>query len=394
MTESTSPQPPSQRARWVFLGAGGGLLLLTLLLFATADRPGAESAVGAEATATTIDVLVIEERALERSTRLSAVVEARRRIQLVAETQGRVLEVGADELDRVTADQMLVQVDPLLAEVAVERAAAAVARSQSQLALARDERARFENLATRDVASASRRDQAQNAERVAAANLRDAKASLQEARDARGKKTIRAPFAGVLQGFHVEVGEVLRAGDPLGELLDLGAARLELGVTDREIVDLVPGETVEVTLEAYPGETFEGELLRVGAAADQLTKKFPVEVEIPNPEGRILPGMVARATLHLAAEPNVRRIPRDAALDQFGIRYVWLVVDGDNGPETRRRRVEVRDISFQPGEIEVVSGLENGDVIAVGGIRELREGARVRPRTPALAGAAAEEAGS
>lgn len=394
MNEPTSPQPASGRARWIFLGAGAVLLLLTLLLFATADRPGPASAAGEDATAVLIEVLRIEAAALERSTSLSAVVEARRRIQLVSETQGRVLEVGADELDRVEAGQMLIQVDPLLADVAIERASASIARSQSQLALARDERNRFEKLATRDVASASRRDEAQNAERVASANLRDARASLQEARDAREKKTIRAPFAGVLQSFDVETGEVLRMGDALGELLDLEAARLELGVTDREVVDLEPGQTVEVTLEAYPGEIFEGQLLRVGAAADSLTKKFPVEVELPNPEQRILPGMVARATLHLAAEADVRTIPRDAALDQFGVRYVWLVVEGDGGLEARRRQVEVRDISFRPNRIQVVSGLADGDVIAVGGIRELREGARVRPRSPSLAGSAAEEAGS
>jgi len=378
MTDPAPAAPTGGRARLLFLSAAALLVLASLALFASAPQPERVAAAGADATAIPVRALEIRPRPIARSTRLSGVVEARRRVELFAETSGRVVELGAEELDLVTEDQLLAQVDPLLAEVAVERGLAAVARAESQLGLAASERKRFESLAGRDAASASRRDQAVSGHTVAAANLREARANLAEARDQLAKKTIRAPFAGVLQSFPVEKGELLRVGEKLAELLDLTEARIDLGVTDREIVELRAGAPAAVSLEAYPGEAFEGRILRVGAAADRVSRKFPVEIAVDNTAGRILPGMVARVTLGLGEPEPMRAIPRDAALDQFGVRFVYVIEPGDEGLVVRRRRVAVRDIPFRPEEIELVSGLEDGERIATSGIRELRDGAAVR----------------
>lgn len=382
MTESETPaldpRATHGRARWLFMGAAALLLTAAAGLNVCAPKPQTKAAAGADATAVAVRAQLIEARPLLRTTRLSGVIEARRRVELFAEVGGRVIEVGAEDLDRAEKEQLLVQMDPLLTEVAVERAEAAVQRSESELALAESERKRFENLATRDAASASRRDQAVNGQKVAAANLREARANLAEARDQLGKKTLRAPFTGVLQGFAVEVGEFLRAGDPVGELLDLETARIELGVTDREVVDLSAGAKVEVALEAYPDEPFEGTVLRVAAAADMTSRKFPVEIELANPERRILPGMIARVSLGLGEPGPVRAVPRDAVLDQFGVRFVYMITEGEEGLVATRRRVEVRDIPFRPEQLELVSGLEDGDRIAVQGLHDLRDGARVR----------------
>ncbi|MCP3986214.1 MAG: efflux RND transporter periplasmic adaptor subunit [bacterium] len=379
--QSTTASP--NRARWIFLAAAGLLLLGTIALFGLAPEPLREAAAGADATAVRVDAWTVEPLPLVRTTRLSGVIEARRRVELFAEVGGRVIELGAEDLETVEAGQLLLKMDPLLAEVAVERGLAAVARAESQLALAESERSRFESLATRDAASASRRDQAVNGQKVAAANLREANANLSEARDQLAKKTLRAPFAGALQGFPVEQGEVLAPGEPVGELLDLSAARLELGVTDREIVALRAGARVSVELEAYPGETFEGRILHVGAAADAISHRFPIEVELDNPEQRILPGMVARVSLTLGQPKLARVIPRDATLDQFGVRLVYVIESNEKAAVARQRRVEVRDIPFRPEDLEVISGLEDGEQIATTGIGELRDGSRVNPRKPA-----------
>ncbi len=394
MNEPLASRAPAARARWIFLGAAGLLLLGTFALFGSAPEPEREGAARTDASAVAVSIWTVAPRPLARTTRLSGVVEARRRVELFAEVGGRVTELGAEELDQVEADQLLVQLDPLLTEVAVERALASVARVESQLALAESERKRFESLATRDAASASRRDQAVNAQKVAAANLREARANLSQARDQLAKKTIRAPFAGVLQGFPVERGEVLQPGERVGELLDLTTARLELGVTDREIVTVDTGAEVSVELEAYPGETLEGRVIRVGAAADVTSRKFPVEVELENPERRILPGMIARVRLGLGPPTPVRALPRDATLDQYGVRLVYVVEEGEGGTVVRQRRVELRDIPFQPEEVEVVSGLRDGERVAVSGIRELRDGASVRVRGEASVARAAEEEGA
>ncbi|MBW2241747.1 MAG: efflux RND transporter periplasmic adaptor subunit [Deltaproteobacteria bacterium] len=382
MNDSANSQTASGRARWIFLAAAGLLLVGTFALYSFAPEPQREAAAGVEATAVRVGTWRIEPQLLFRTTRLSGVIEARRRVELFAEVGGRVIELGAEDLEAVEAGQLLVKMDPLLAEVAVERASAAVARAESQLSLAESERARFESLATRDAASASRRDQAVNGQKVAAANLREARANLSEARDQLAKKTLFAPFAGALQGFPVEKGEVLQPGESVGELLDLSTARLALGVTDREIVALRAGASVTVELEAYPGETLEGRILHVGAAADTTSRKFPIEVEIDNPGQRILPGMVARVELKLGEPRPVRLIPRDASLDQFGVRLVYVIEAGEKGPVARQRRIEARGIPFRPEDLEIVSGLEDGEEIVTTGLGELRDGLAVKPRKP------------
>jgi len=138
------------------------------------------------------------------------------------------------------------------------------------------------------------------------------------------------------------------------------------------------GQAVELRVEAFPGEVFDGRVLRVGGAVDDETRKFPVEVEVANPGARLLPGMVGSVALDLGeGEPRLL-IPREAAVDEFGLRFVWRLEPNGGGLAAHRRRVLVRGIPFHPSEFEVVDGLEDGDEIAVTAVRQLREGERVR----------------
>lgn len=352
-----------------------------VVLFRTAPEPERIAAVGASAAMRKVSTLRVAAAPVRLETDVASVLEPRRSVQIFTETRGSVIDVGAEKLDRIEAGALLVKIDPLLARVAVERAEAAVTRAESQLELARSNLERRRNLQERGVASDAMLDDAVHAERVGAALLREARAERTRARDDLAKKTIRAPFSGVLRTFSVEVGEYVNEGQQLGELLDLESARATLGLSDREVVAVRSGEKVEVRVEAYPNEVFEGTILRVGAASDIATGKFPVEVEVPNADGRLLPGMVARVGLELGAPVDRTVIPRDASVDEFGLRFVWLIEPRDGGFVARRQRVSVRPLPFRPGELEVLSGLTEGDVIAVSGIRELRDGELVRRET-------------
>ncbi len=376
-TTASSRRPWNLRLALMVVAAA--LFGLGWFFFATAPDPERVAPAGEGVVVRSVETLRVEGAALQPAVEVAGVLEPRRDVKIYAETQGPVVEVGAEELDRVDEGAVLVQIDPLLAEVAVERAAAAVARNESELALARSNLARRRSLSARDVVSASALDDAENAERVAEAALRESRAELARARDDLANKTIRAPFTGVLRSFPVESGEYVREGQELGELLDLSKARVTVGLSDREIVAVRPGQPASISVEAYDGERFEGRVLRVGAASEADTRRFPVEIELPNADARLLPGMVARATLQLG-EPVVRRlIPRDATLDEFGLYFVYVVEsDADAGLVARRRRVRVAQIPFRPGDFEVLEGLEVGEEIAIGDIRQLRDGERVR----------------
>lgn len=382
MTDDTSrlrADPGSDsRLRIVFLATAGVLFVAGLLLFVLRPEQASEGSVGGDAALRAVHVEAVAREPVQARAEIAGVLEPRRAMQLFSETRGPVLEVGAEALDRVEAGQLLVRVDPLQAEVAVERAEAVVARSRSQLALARSNLERRKGLSRSGVASEADLEDAENASKVAAASLREAGAELTRAGDDLANKTITAPFAGVLRSFEVEIGEYVSDGEHLGELLDLSAARATIGLTDREVVAVRAGEPVEARVAARPGEPFPGRILRVGAATEPETKKFPVEVEFPNDAQRLLPGMVATIALDLGTPDPRTVIPREAAVEEFGLRFVWVAEPGEDALVVSRRRVGVRELPFQPARLEVLTGLEVGELIVVSGNRELREGERVR----------------
>jgi membrane fusion protein (multidrug efflux system) len=361
---------------WIAIGL---LVMLGVALFATADQPERVAAAGLDATAVPVRVYDIAARPRDDRAALSGVLRERRGIRLSSETEGRVLSVGAESLDAVEEGRVLVQIDPLRARVAVERAEAAVARTESELGLAETSLGRQQSLKERAVASESALDDASNRSRVARAAIREARATLDEARDALDKKTIRSPFAGVLRSFDVEQGEYVRVGQALGELLDLSTARILIGLTGRQVVHVKAGQSVELDVHAHPGERFEGSVLRVGAAASDDTKKFPIEIEVDNPERRLLPGMVAR--VHLAFPGSASRIvvPREAVRSEYGLDYVY-VLEPDDGNVLRahRRRVDARELAFEPTLLELAEGVLPGERIAASGVSRLRDGAIVR----------------
>lgn len=383
MAEGVASGRRVQIALWVAIAA---LVIGGVALRVTAPTPDPIAAAGETAAAPEVNALELVRVRRPDRVLASGVLEAKRSVHLSSETAGRVLEVGAEALDRVEAGQLLVQVDPLRARLAVERAQAAVTRAESELALARTSLERQQSLRERAVASESAFDDASNRSRVAESAIRDARAQLDEARDELAKKTIRAPFAGVLRSFGPERGEVVGVGQEIGELLDLSSARVTIGLSDRQIVALRPGAPASVEIEAYPGERMPGTVLRVGAASDEGTKRFPVEIEIDN-DGRLLPGMVARVELDLASEESRLLVPREALLEEFGLAFVFVLAGDDEGAlRAERRRVVSRGLPFDPASVEIAAGLAEGERIAVSEVRELRDGMRVRPKAIAVGG--------
>jgi membrane fusion protein (multidrug efflux system) len=376
----SEPDGSAGSLRWWLLAGAALLVVGGVVLGSTAPSPEQVAPVGQGGVSRAVGTIRVAPVPVVTRARVSGVLEPRRSVQIFAETRGPVTAIGAEALDRVEAGLELVAIDPLQAEVAVERAVAAVARAESELALAKSNFDRRNSLAERGVTSTSVLEDAQNANKVGLAVVRDARAELKRARDDLAKKSIRAPFEGVLRSFEVDVGEYVQAGQKLGELLDTRTARVTIGLRDRDIVAVRPDQAVEVHVEAYPGEVFSGRVLRVGAASDAQSRQFPIEVEVPNDDGRLLPGMVAIVELEFAESGDRILIPRDAAVEEFGMRSVFVVEAsaGDGGEVARRRRVVVRPLPFRPSEFEVVSGLEPGQQVVVTGARRLRDGDAVQ----------------
>ncbi len=375
------------RTQAVVLGSAASALLLGLGLFLSADRgavasdallPGVGSALGEGALE--VEALRVERAEFRLTARLRGVLRGVRSVELAAEVAGRVLAVPAEEHAPVAAGDVLVRLDPVILEAAVARAEASLLRARAVHRLARLQLDRQRDLVARQVASAAELDRADSEERSSRAGAAEARASLDDAVARLDKTRIVAPFDAIVNWLDLEPGAYVQTGARLAELIDISAIEVEVGVSDRQVVILRPGDAAMLEVDVFPGEQFVGSIARIGRAADSRTQQYPVEVQVPNPGERLLPGMVGRVSLAAGEPRNVMLLPRRAAQREFELDYVFVLEPQDGAATVARRRVQTRPVPFRPDLLEVVSGLEEGDWVAISNLRELATGQRVQIR--------------
>jgi membrane fusion protein (multidrug efflux system) len=325
-----------------------------------------------------VEVHVARREIRSVTSELSAVLAPIRSVVVAAEVGGRVVAVNAEEHRRVEAGASLIELERTFLEAALERARAQLLRAEAAHGLARTELERQRGLAEREIASEAQLDRASNQERAGYAALLDARAALLDARTRLEKTVITAPFAGVVNSLDLEPGAYLQPGQPVVELLDLSEIEVGFGVTDREVVALRVGDAVSLRVDVFPEEWFEGTIAQVGRAADERTRKYPVQAHVPNPEGRLLASMLGKVRFHVGESGPVIWIPRRALQREFELDYVFVLERDGGAPVARRRRVTTRSVPFRPDLIEVIEGLDDGERVAVSSVRELRAGQRVR----------------
>ena len=214
---------------------------------------------------------------------------------------------------------------------------------------------------------------------VARADLETQRAALEAAR-ARvatqratvADRTIRAPFAGVLGLRLVSPGSLVTPGTPITTLDDVSLIKLDFTVPEAQLSLLSAGQQVNARTGAWPGETFAGTVATIDSRVDPATRAVTVRAEVPNPDGRLRPGMLLEVGVERAARQALA-IP-ELALQQNGTRAsVFLVAD--DGATVKETLVQTGARRF--GEVEIVSGLKAGDRIVVEGTVKLRDGARI-----------------
>ena len=363
----TSPDAVARRQREEAAGASQGEAMERSL--ASAEAAEALPAVEAHLARREIGSITVE---------LSAVLSPIRSVIVSAEVGGRVVAVNAEEHERVESGAVLIELERTFLEVAVERARAGLLKAEAAHGLAVIELERQRGLAEREIASEAQLDRASNQERASYGALLDARAGIEDARKRLEKAAITAPFAGIVNSLDLEPGAYLQPGQVVVELLDLSEIEVEFGVTDREVVALQVGDPVSLEVDVFPQERFAGTIAQVGRAADERTRKYPVLAQVPNPDERLLASMLGRVRFSVGDSAPVIWVPRRALRPEFELDYLF-VLEGDSGvAAARRRRVTTRAVPFRPDLVEVTEGLEGGERIAITGVRELREGQRVR----------------
>jgi RND family efflux transporter MFP subunit len=286
-------------------------------------------------------------------------------------------EIEAPELDQqVTQARASLQ----QAESALDQAAATYQQGKANEELARVTATRWKNLVNRGAVSRQENDQyqaqyqAQTAnldalgKSIAAArgNVGAAQANLARLEDLQGFKQVRAPFAGVITARNIDVGALINAGNggPAQELFHMAATqRLRVYVSVPQVYSraAVLGVTAELTLTEFPGRHFAGKLVSTAAAIDAATRTLLTEIDVDNSTGVLLPGAYTEVHLKLAASAPSLILPVSAVLFRSEGLRVGVVRHGDKGDKAELVPVTLgKDFGT---EVEVVSGLEDGDAV-------------------------------
>jgi membrane fusion protein (multidrug efflux system) len=278
-------------------------------------------------------------------------VRSRQGVMLRPETSGRIDKLGFTDGARVRRGQLLVQLDDTLqrAQLAQARAQASIARTNLQ---------RNRDLAAQNFVSQSAVDQSAAALEVAEAQVALAQAQLVRMR-------VVSPFDGVAGIRLVNVGDYVKDGADLVSIDDVAAMYVDFRLPESVLTRLKVGQDVDVTLDGLPGRSFKGRVEAFDSQLEANGRSLLVRASIANTEGLLRPGMFARARIVFSSRDDAVVVPEEALVPQGGRQYVVKVVDGPQGPTTRR--LEARLGLRVPGKVEIMQGLQPGDVVVTAG---------------------------
>ncbi len=318
-------------------------------------------------------------------------IVAERSVAVAAEVAGAVEAVVARRGQPVAEGDALVRLRTRPLELQLDEARARLAEVEAQLTRASADATRTEHLFARTLVAQEQVDAAR-AGRDTLTHRRDAaRAQIALLEDRLARAVVRAPFAGRVVAERTEVGAWVALGDPVAEVVQLDRVRARLGVPEDTLRHLHLGDTVPITVPAAGPGPRTGPVVAIVPRGDPEARTFPVEVALENPDGRLLPGMAARALLPGEAIRDALLVPKDAVISGRRGATVVRVVDGV------AEVVAVEVIGTQGSLLAVRSAgttLVPGDRVVVRGNERLRPGQRVAERAAASAHPPLPEAGA
>jgi membrane fusion protein (multidrug efflux system) len=214
-------------------------------------------------------------------------------------------------------------------------------------------------------------------------NLDEAKAKLDASRARQtldrvrlDKTVIRAPFAGTVGLRLVSPGAYVKPGDDIANLESLGSMKLDFRVPETYMARLGVGQTLTARVDAYPEQGFEGTIYAIDPALDPETRTVLLRARLPNKSNKLRPGLFARVSLVLERRENALVAPEQAIVPMGRTPFVFRVVDG------KAVMTPVQLGLRRPGQVEILDGLNAGDLVVTDGQLKIRDGAAVAVQPP------------
>ncbi|MEX2498378.1 MAG: efflux RND transporter periplasmic adaptor subunit [Wenzhouxiangellaceae bacterium] len=304
-----------------------------------------------------IEVVEVATRRWAQSISAIGSLRAVNGVQVANEIAGVVEALEFESGQAVEAGDVLLRIEAETDEAALET-------REAEARLAQQQFERVSNLIEQRAVSQSEFDEAR-------ANSEAAEARVHEQRALLNKKTIRAPFSGVLGLRQVDRGEYIGVGTPIVGINMLDPIQVDFTISERELPNVKVGDRVEVRVAAYADEQFTGEIQAIDASVLPESRTVRVRAQLSNPTLRLRPGMFANVRTVRDQVREVVTVPRTAiSYNTYGD-FVFEVVEGQGGQKTVER-VSVTTGEVRDSEVEIVDGIEAGATVVGAGLLRLR----------------------
>jgi len=182
---------------------------------------------------------------------------------------------------------------------------------------------------------------------------------------------VRAPFDGLLGLREVSVGALVRPGDAITTLDDLSIIKVDFNIAEVHLPSLAVGQNIRATSIAYPDEIFEGQIISIGSRVNPATRAIQIRANINNQDFKLRPGMLLQIILQKKLLTTLV-LPEASLVPIEDKHFVFAVEDGS----VIKKQVKIG--LRKPGIVQIVSGLDKGELVVIEGALKLRNGSKVK----------------
>ena len=298
---------------------------------------------------------------------LIGTMEAVHGVTVSADLPGIVERILFDSGQAVHAGDVLVELD-------TRQERAQLASLEAQRDLARVNYGRMEQLVNAGVISRMEYDQATAQQKATEANVAEIRATIE-------RKTIRAPFSGILGIRKVNLGQYLSAGSAVVPLQSLSPIYVDFGVPQQQASQVKVGSTLHVASEDLAGQVFTGRITAQDSVVDETTRNIQVQATLANPEGKLRAGMFVQVDVGVGASRTVITLPASAiSYAPYGNSvFIITTLKDPKGQSYRGVRQQFVKVEGSRGDqVAIISGVNPGDEVVTSGVFKLRNGAAVQ----------------